>query len=100
MAPSDIFDKEDWIRTEGLLQHWQNEKHKQISVALLVEYHLDTSFKDINEIDPADIKEVVEVDSDASTAPDDEPASDAEPAGNDTDASEGIRQKKEQYDQA
>ena len=100
IASSDIFDKEDWIRTKSLLQHWQNEKHKQISVALLIEYCLNIPFKNIDEIDPADIKKAVEVDSDTSTASDDKSASDVKSIGNDTDTSEGTRQKKEQYNQA
>ena len=61
---------------------------------------MNTLFKNINEIDSADIKEAVEVDLNANTVSDDESALNAEPAGNDIDVSKNTKQKKKQYNQA
>ena len=66
---------------------------------LLIEYCLNTSFKNINEIDFADIKKVIEIDSDINTVSDNKSISDVESANNDIDISKSIKQKKEQYNQ-
>ena len=60
---------------------------------------MDILFKNIDEIDSADIKKAVEVNSDVSTVFNDESTLNAESTSNNTDVNKSIRQKKKLYNQ-